>query len=247
MRDGYSTRSRCAVAAATPLTEDDQDIHMAAIPELDLDLYDDDTLLHTRERYRAMRDSASIVHLPANGMYAVTRYDSVRAALRADDVLISGRGVGGNALVNDDRTPTEITLSSDGDIHKRRRAVLTVPLTPAAMRDIHGKIARYADELVVNLARRSDFCVVKDFAAHLPLSIVADLVGLSDYAKGRMLEWAAATFNVMGGMNVRTRAALPLVIDMQTFLAQLKRDDLREGSWAAQVFAAADDGRLSHA
>src|SRR5262245_58832384 len=165
MRDGYSTRSRCAVAAATPLTEDDQDIHMAAIPELDLDLYDDDTLLHTRERYRAMRDSASIVHLPANGMYAVTRYDSVRAALRADDVLISGRGVGGNALVNDDRTPTEITLSSDGDIHKRRRAVLTVPLTPAAMRDIHGKIARYADELVVNLARRSDFCVVKDFCS----------------------------------------------------------------------------------
>lgn len=219
---------------------------MAAIPELDIDLYGDDTLVHTNARYREMRDAGPVVYLPANAMYAVTQYESVRAALRADDVLISGRGVGGNALVNDDHTPTEITLSSDGEDHKRRRAVLTVPLTPAAMRDIQDNVARYADELVANLTRQSSFCVVKDFASHLPLSIVADLVGLSDYAKARMLEWAAATFNVMGGMNERTRAALPSVIEMQKFLAQLEQKDLREGSWAARVFSAADDGKLSH-
>src|SRR5262245_57210135 len=123
MRSRCSNRLQCAAAAPKPSTEStpqkalykSSELPMAAIPELDTDLYSDDTLANTNARYRAMRDRAPIVYLPANGMYAVTRYDAIRDALRSDEVLISGRGVGGNSLVNDDRTPTEITLSSDGD------------------------------------------------------------------------------------------------------------------------------------
>jgi hypothetical protein len=55
---------------------------VAAIPELDADRFGDDTLAHTRERYRAMRDNAPIVLLPANQLYAVARYDAIRTCSR---------------------------------------------------------------------------------------------------------------------------------------------------------------------
>jgi hypothetical protein len=58
-------------------------------------------LRHTAGRYRTLREAAPIVYLPANGLYAATGYEVVRAALRADDVLISGRGVGANSSIND--------------------------------------------------------------------------------------------------------------------------------------------------
>ena len=66
----------------------------------DIDLYDPEVLLNSDEHYRNLREIGPIVYLPQNQMYAITTYDSVRAALRADDVLISGQGVSANEILN---------------------------------------------------------------------------------------------------------------------------------------------------
>ena len=218
---------------------------MSDIPQLELDLFSDDTLRHTPERYRALLEAAPIVYLPVNGLYAATRYEAVRSALRADDVLISGRGVGANASINDGAEAAKITLFSDGDTHRRRRAVLGAPLTPAAVGDIRATVASQADALVARLVEGGEFCVVKDFAAHLPLTIVAELVGLPAQARERMLDWAAATFNLLGVINDRTKESMPVFLDMQAFLASLQPDEVSPGSWAARIFEAAEEGRLS--
>jgi cytochrome P450 len=69
--------------------------------ELDLDLYTDQAILDPHPGYRAIRERAAAVWLLAHQVWALGRFEDVRAALRADGALVSGRGVALSALVND--------------------------------------------------------------------------------------------------------------------------------------------------
>ena len=84
-------------------------------------------------------------------------------------------------------------------------------------------------------------------AAHLPVSIVADLVGLNAEARARMLRWASATFNLLGVLNLRGILSIPLLMQMQRFSGKLDRSLVVPGGWADRLFDAADKGELSRA
>ena len=62
---------------------------MGARPELAIDLYSDAAILAPHPLYRAIRDLAPTVWLPAHGVWALGRFADVRAALRADEALVS--------------------------------------------------------------------------------------------------------------------------------------------------------------
>lgn len=46
-----------------------------------LDLFDDKVLLDPYPFYSELRDLGGVVHLPANDVYVLTRYDVIRNAL----------------------------------------------------------------------------------------------------------------------------------------------------------------------
>jgi len=83
------------------------------------------------------------------------------------------------------------------------------------------------------------------FAAHLPVTIVAELVGLDAWARKRMLRWAAAAFNTLGVMNLRGLAAVPLMRGLARYVRHLDRRDVTPGGWADRLFEAADRGVIS--
>jgi hypothetical protein len=58
----------------------------------DIDLDSDNAQPYTREIYQTLRDIGSVVYLPINEMYAITRYLALNVGLRADEILISSRG-----------------------------------------------------------------------------------------------------------------------------------------------------------
>ncbi|MEM8920980.1 MAG: cytochrome P450, partial [Pseudomonadota bacterium] len=88
------------------------------LPTSDVDLFSDETLSDTRHAYKSLRDAGPIVYCEANEIYAVTQFDAVRAALRADKVLVNSKGVAANDMINS--APADATLISDGETHKRR-------------------------------------------------------------------------------------------------------------------------------
>jgi cytochrome P450 len=83
------------------------------------------------------------------------------------------------------------------------------------------------------------------FAAHLPVTVVAELVGLNEAGRKRMLRWAAATFDILGAMNLRTLTALPEAMSIGPYLRSLGHDSVTPGGWADRLFDAADRGELS--
>ena len=210
---------------------------------LDVDLYADEAILDPHPLYRAIRDRAAAVWLPAQQVWALGRFEDARAALRADGVLLSGRGVALSTLVND--MPATNTLSSDGETHRRRRAVLMAPMMPKALVEARGEIERLAGALVDDLVARGSFDGIADFARHLPVSVVSRLVGLPEAGRERMLEWAGATFDALGPANARMQASAGPFLEMAKYIVQVDPTTLRPDGWAARLFTAGGEGRLS--
>jgi len=100
-------------------------------PSLDLDLFVDDAIRDPHPADRAIRDLAPAVWLERHDVWAIGRYQDVREALRADDVLVSGRGVALNDLVNGQ--PAGGFAAEDW-----RRAVSYLPQDP---RLLHASVA----------------------------------------------------------------------------------------------------------
>lgn len=147
-----------------------------------------------------------------------------------------------NDVVNGETVRT--TLTTDGDLHRQLRSVLMKPMMPSTLREVQGEVERLADELIATLVARESFDGITDFAQYLPVAIVSHLVGLPEAGRQRMLEWARATFDALGTMNARAHAAIPLVLEMAGYAKKVERETLRSGGWAAQLFEAADAGKI---
>jgi cytochrome P450 len=169
---------------------------------------------------------------------------SVQAALRDDAVFRSGAGVAANPVSN--RLGRDTTLFSDDETHARRRKVLMRSLGAKALTEIEGRVHAQAAGLVDRLCGRDWFEASTDFSAYLPLSIVADLVGVRVDGQ-RMLRWAAATFDSLGPLNRRGLRAGRTATGLLVHTGRLNESRVRPGSWAAAVFQARDRGELSTA
>ena len=118
------------------------------------------------------------------------------------------------------------------------------PMMPRPLADVRPRIEQLAAELIDDLLARDRFDGIADFARFLPVAVVSHLVGLPEEGRERMLDWAGATFNVLGPMNARAQAAAPALGEMLRYAASVDRARLTPDGWAARVYAAVDDGKL---
>ncbi len=214
-----------------------------SVPSYGVDLYSDDALAEPYGHYRVLRDLGPVVWLDAHGVYAVTRYEDVRAVLADPGTFCSGQGVGLNDLVNELGRGT--TLMSDGEEHQRLRSVIGRPLTPKALAGMRTQARERATQLADRLVERRTFDAVPDLAEVLPTTWVPDLLGWPEEGRGELLEWAAATFNGLGPPNQRTVASASGILEMAAFATLVAASDLPKGSMAAGILDAVTRGELS--
>jgi cytochrome P450 len=214
-----------------------------SVPSYDTDLFTDDALAEPYGHYRTLRDLGPVVWLDAHGVYAVARFEEVRAVLADPETFCSGHGVGLNDVMNEIGRGT--TLMSDGDDHQRLRSVIGRPLTPKALGELRPQARKRATELADRLVERTSFDAVADLAEVLPTTWVPDLLGWPEEGRGKLLDWAAATFNGFGPPNERTNAAAPGILEMAAFAEQVASSELPEGSMAAGILEAVARGELS--
>jgi cytochrome P450 len=225
-----------------------QDFHSNDLrcgPTSDVALFDDEILLNPYTTYRDLRDQGSIVYLNRYQTYAVTRFDDVRRCLEDNETFSSSK-VALNDAMSDNLRGT--VLGSDEPMHGTLRRVVARPLAPQALQSLNELITRESEDHVQRLVKRGTFDGVADLARYLPLTVVSNLVGLSAEGRGRMLEWAAASFNAFGPNNQRTVEGFEIVGGLvQYVLEKGSRDQLTPGSWGAQLWDAADRGEIDSA
>ena len=166
-------------------------------PVCDIDFYSDESIRDPYPVYEELRGLGPVVYLSRHDLYALPNYREVSEVLRQPHRFSNARGVSPLARVNEILVGS--TLNSDPPEHDRTRAVTSEPLLPGSLQAIEGRIHRAAEGLVERLCERGEFDAVADFARYLPITIVAELVGLPPAAGvDKMLKWASATFNLFG-------------------------------------------------
>jgi cytochrome P450/ferredoxin-NADP reductase len=213
-------------------------------PSLDIDFYSDEVILDPYPVYAQMREMGPVVYLPRHDMYALSRYKEVSEVLRQPLRFVSSRGVSPIQKVNDILVGS--TLNSDPPEHDKTRAVTSEPLLPGALKDIEPLLVSSANGLIDTLCQRGEFDAIADFAQFLPITIVAELVGLP-VDSDQMLKWASATFNLFGTENARTDQAFKDLTNLRDFLVEYGRPEkLKDGGWAKRIFEVGPERGISY-
>jgi len=203
-------------------------------PVCDVDFYEDATIADPVSAYRKMLALGPIVWLEKNQLHAICGYQEVVAVLKDHAHFISGKGVSVNEEVN--KLVVGSTLNSDPPQHDFTRKITFEPLSPKNVRLVRERIEEEANKLVDQMLAKTSFDAASELAPHLPLSIVRDLVGLGDYGKDNMLEWGAATFELMGDPKERRKQAVENLKGLRAFLENENTlDNLSEDGWAKRA------------
>ena len=210
------------------------------------DFYSDSVIRDPYPVYAQLREMGPVVYMAQHDVYALPRYAEVASVLRQPKRFISSRGVSLNDKVN--QLLTGSTLNSDPPDHDRTRAVTAEPLLPGALAVITPRIQAAAEGLIDTLVARGRFDAVSDFAQYLPVTIVAELVGLPEAGREKMLTWASATFNLFGPENnARAGAAFSALRDLKAFLDEYGTPEkLAPGGWAQRIFKVGTERGISY-
>ena len=223
----------------------------SAIPTLRDSIFSDENLRDSCPLFKRVRDMGDAVWAPEIGQYIVARYADVIKALSADTILISGKGVSvneaQNAIFSDEAAATQTsTLTSDGRRHSLLKRYAMRPLLPKHLKELKQKIQELADTLVSGLSTGKTIDAMASLAPHIPLQIIANMVGIKAVDNEKMLDWAAAIFDSFGPQNnPRTQAAFPKIGEFINFYSSISREDMVPGGWADQLMVAVDKGDLS--
>lgn len=211
-------------------------------PTLDIDLFTDEALAEPFEGYRQIREAGPAVFLERYGVWAIGRYEPLRAALADWETFSSAQGIGLSQASN--RTTKGLIIATDPPEHDRLRGVLADKLSPRALRGMGGWIRDQAEAHVERVLAQGEFDAVTDLAAPFPVQIVLDLVGLRQEMRPKVLGWAEAAFNAGGPPVPRTFEAQPLLEEQFAMLAEIDSDVLAEGSFGRAIYDAAAEGKI---
>jgi cytochrome P450 len=218
--------------------------HPTDVPVYKPSIYTTSAILHPYPHYRALRALGPVVWLPRHRLYALPRYAECKATLREDGLYVSGHGVAANPLTN--RLSRGTTLNSDGSDHDRRRKLVAHRLMPRALRALGDDIDAQARTLVEDAVHRGGVDAVTDLATALTLAVVPDMVGWPLNQRDHLLDWAAATFDILGPPNWHALKAVPRSLQMLRFARRLVRErDVLAGSMAHELLTAVDEGTLA--
>jgi cytochrome P450 len=213
------------------------------VPTYGADLYSRSAIVDPYPHYAAMRALGPVVWLSRHRAFALVRYADCKATLLDDGTFRSGRGVALNPVAN--RLSRGTTLNSDGEEHDSRRRLVAHRLTPRALRTMKDDIEAQAAAIVDRAVAQRQVDGVADIASALPLSVVPDLIGWPEQGREHLLEWAGATFDGLGPINLRSTRSTVGVASMMAFARRaVQQRALTPGSLGADVLDAVDAGTI---
>jgi len=144
------------------------------------------------ETYAWLRADAPVYRDETNGIWVVSRYQDVFDISRRPERYCSGRGVRPKEIV-----PLSL-ISYDDPEHTRQRRMINRGFTPRRVRELAPHIQELSNELIDEIAHRGEVDFVEDFAIHVPLIVIAELLGLDPQDRKDLYRWSDAMMTAEG-------------------------------------------------
>jgi len=158
--------------------------------------------------YKELRDEAPVQWSQVMQVWVLTRYEDVLAVLRDHTRFSSERTRATNPFVKQmeeyrlasgplGRSPTMLSL--DPPAHTRTRNLVNKAFTPRVIERIRPHIHEIAEGLLVRLPEPNRSDVVADLAVPLPVTVIAELLGVPSADRERFKAWSSDIAGTLGG------------------------------------------------
>jgi cytochrome P450 len=168
------------------------------------DLYSHDFRVRTHETYARMREQDPVHLQPGldgtTPIWFVTRYEDVVAVLTDNERFVLDPALAltpeelarreEDVPIAADQRVSENLLAKDGDAHRRLRRLVSKAFTPRMVEQLRPRIHDIADELLDRVADRGRMELVDDFSFPLPITVIAELLGIPVQDQQRFREWS---------------------------------------------------------
>ena len=169
------------------------------------DLYSPEFRARTHETYAQMREERPVHRQPGldgeTPIWFVTRYDHVVAVLADNERFVLDPALAltpkelaamrEDVTIAADERVSENLLAKDGEDHRRLRRLVSKAFTPRIVEQLRPRIQELADELVDRVVDRGSMDLVDDFAFPLPITVIAELLGIPVEDQTRFREWSS--------------------------------------------------------
>src|SRR4029078_12194042 len=136
--------------------------------------------------YRAARDAETLHRDEKNGPWIAARPEDVFHMSRNPERYCKRFGV--RPVVAGDMS----IITLDGDEHIRQRRLVSPGFTPRRVRELVPHIRELSQQLSADIAAKGSVDFVEDFAIHVTLIIICELLGLDPEQRMKMYRWSDA-------------------------------------------------------
>ncbi|MFA5883445.1 MAG: cytochrome P450 [Acidimicrobiia bacterium] len=136
------------------------------------------------DAYRWLRENDPVHWSEAGQCWVLTRHAEVSYVSRHADLYCSKHGVRPR-----NAQPLSI-LTMDDPQHQRQRGIINRGFTPRQVRRLAPHIREITEELLNDIQDRGEIEFVSDFAIHVPLIVIAELMGLDPGMRSELHRWS---------------------------------------------------------
>ena len=150
--------------------------------------------------YSALRRASPVLRVPKHDIWMLFDFESVRRALHDPGVFSSRAAPPGG-------TPLDWLIFLDPPVHTKLRAIVMRTFTPRAVASLEPRIEALTHALLDGVIARGSMDVTGDFAAPLPLLVIAELLGVPASDRPRLSRWSDAILRLSDAIFGGERAA----------------------------------------
>jgi cytochrome P450 len=165
--------------------------------------------------YRDLRDNAPCFHNAALDFWALSRYDDVLAALHDPQTYCSRFGV---TLEQQNSLP--MLLTTDPPEHTELRRLVSRAFTPRRVADMEAAVRELSRGFLEPLLDRGEGDLVADYAARLPMDVIARMLGVESEDQESLRAWTNALLDRDEGVPDVTPAGIDAAINLFKYFSR---------------------------
>ena len=169
--------------------------------------------------YRELRDHAPCYYNADLDFWAVSRYADVLAALHDPDTYCSRYGI---TLEQDSSLP--MLLTTDPPAHTDLRRLVSRAFTPRRITDLEPEIRALAQRFLGGLIAKGAGDLVADYAARLPMDVIARMLGVPERDEEELRNWTNALLDRDEGVPDVTPAGVEAAVHLFKYFCDFVAD-----------------------
>ena len=179
-----------------------------------------------------LRAEAPVYHCPHSGVYFVSDYETVRKIAQDHETFSNKFGQAMRPMEDIDPDiaaiqaqgykPVDTMLTEDPPVHRRYRGMVNQAFTARRVNTLTPDIERICHSLIDNLLAKGEVDFVTEFAEPVPLTVIAEQLGVSLDDYDLFKTWSDAFVAQLSGLASKEQQleSARLIVDFQHYFAE---------------------------